>query len=59
MKNNRIQPQKRNMWFDLNSKQPANRDELDSRRTEEQDFKGDDVTHDKKPVQSRPPKNRH
>ena len=27
---------------------PENKDELDSRKNEEQDFKGDDITHNKK-----------
>jgi hypothetical protein len=32
---------------------PENKDELDSRKNEEQDFKGDDVTHNKKEIESR------
>lgn len=31
-----------------NSKRPKRRDKLDSRKNEEQDFKGDDTTHNKK-----------
>ena len=31
-----------------NSKRPAERSNLDSRANEEQDFKGDDTTHNKK-----------
>ena len=27
---------------------PENKDDLDSRKNEEQDFKGDDITHNKK-----------
>jgi len=29
-------------------KRPENKDNLDSRKNEEQDFKGDDVTHNRK-----------
>jgi len=35
-----------------NSKRPQNKDNLDSREGEEQDTKGDDVTHNKKEQQS-------
>ncbi len=31
---------------------PENKDNLDSRRNEEQDFKGDDITNNKKEVKS-------
>jgi hypothetical protein len=31
-----------------NSKRPKERDKLDNRKNEEQDFKGDDTTHNKK-----------
>jgi len=33
-----------------NRTNPENKDNLDSRKNEEQDFKGDDVTHNKKDV---------
>lgn len=35
---------------------PENKDNLDSRKNEEFDFKGDDVTHNKKETQSEPKK---
>jgi hypothetical protein len=35
-----------------NSKRPEVRDNLDSRKNEEQEFKGDDVTHNKKETES-------
>ena len=31
-----------------NNRRPENKDNLDSRKNEEYDFKGDDVTHNKK-----------
>ena len=31
---------------------PQNKETLDSRKNEEQDFKGDDITHNEKPVKS-------
>ncbi len=34
-----------------NKKRGNERDDLDSRKNEEQDFKGDDITHNKKEVQ--------
>jgi hypothetical protein len=34
-------------------KRPENKDNLDSRENEEQDFKGKDVTHNKKDVKSK------
>lgn len=38
------------------AKVPENKDNLDSRKNEEQSFKGDDVTHNEKETQY-PPKN--
>lgn len=35
-----------------NKKRPEQRDDLDSRKNEEQDFKGDDTTHNKKQTES-------
>lgn len=35
-----------------NNKRPEVRDNLDSRKNEEQEFKGDDVTHNKKKTES-------
>jgi hypothetical protein len=37
-------------------KRPENKDNLDSREGEEQDFKGDDITHNKKEVHNKPSK---
>jgi hypothetical protein len=47
MKNRRKQPQEKNIKFDAH-KRPEIRDDLDSRKNEEQDFKGDDITHNAK-----------
>ena len=38
-----------NTKFNANKHKPEVRDNLDSRKNEEQEFKGDDVTHNKKP----------
>lgn len=35
--------------FNKNKKAPEVRDNLDSRKNEEQEFKGDDITHNRKP----------
>ncbi|MEI9946497.1 MAG: hypothetical protein WDN26_20030 [Chitinophagaceae bacterium] len=48
MKNN-IKGSERNIQFNQNKHRPDERDNLDSRKNEEQDFKGDDITHNKKP----------
>lgn len=37
-----------NTQFNANKKRPETRDNLDSRSNEEQEFKGDDVTHNSK-----------
>ena len=37
---------------------PENKDDLDSRKNEEQDFKGDDITHNKKNTKSKHLKNK-
>ena len=58
MKKNRIQPQSKNIRFNSNSKQPEIRDDLDSRKNEEQDFKKDDVTHNVKQNHNQPKKDR-
>jgi len=39
-----------------NTSRPEVRDNLDSRKNEEQEFKGDDVTHNKKETESEKPK---
>jgi len=56
MKKNRIQPQQKNLKFDANSKQPEIRDDLDSRKNQEQEFKGDDNTHNVKYQHKQPKK---
>ncbi len=39
---------------------PENKDDLDSRKNEEQEFRGDDITHNKKPARrGRPRKSGH
>jgi hypothetical protein len=38
----------KNIQFDQNKPRPDERDNLDSRKNEEQDFKADDITHNKK-----------
>jgi hypothetical protein len=37
-----------NVSYNVNKHRPEIRDDLDSRETEEQHYKGDDVTHNKK-----------
>jgi hypothetical protein len=49
MKNLRSQTPKQNTQFNANKNRPEVRDNLDSRKNEEQEFKGDDVTHNSKP----------
>ena len=48
MKNINPQTQKQNTKFNSNKHRPENKDNLDSREGEEQQFKGDDITHNKK-----------
>lgn len=48
MKGSRSQNNKQNKQFMGHRPKPEIRDDLDSRETEEQDNKGDDVTHNKK-----------
>lgn len=40
--------------FNKNKSAPDIRDNLDARKNEEQDFKGDDVTHNQKPHHNKP-----
>ena len=49
MKNTQSQTPQANTQFNANKKRPEVRDNLDSRKNEEQEFKGDDVTHNEKP----------
>ncbi len=57
MKKNKTRLPKKNIKFNTNNKQPEIRDDLDSRKNEEQDFKGDDITHNVK-YHHNPPKKR-
>lgn len=47
MKDN-IKPKGKSIQFNQNKARPEQRDDLDSRKNEEQLFKADDVTHNKK-----------
>jgi hypothetical protein len=48
MKNSKSPNPKQNIQFNQNKNRPENKDDLDSRENEEQQFKGDDITHNKK-----------
>lgn len=48
MKNTKSPNKKPNIQFNTNKHRPENKDNLDSREGLEQDFKGDDTTHNKK-----------
>jgi hypothetical protein len=48
MKNTKSQTPNHNTQFNQNKRRAENKDNLDSREGEEQQFKGDDVTHNKK-----------
>jgi hypothetical protein len=52
MKNTKPQNTKANTQFNNNKHRPENKDNLDSREGEEQQFKGDDITHNKKETKS-------
>lgn len=52
MKGSRAQNNMQNKTFPGHRPQPQNKDDLDSRKNEEQDTKGDDVTHNEKQVRS-------
>lgn len=52
MKNN-IKPTGKSIQFNQNKPRPDVRDDLDSRKNEEQLFKEDDVTHNKKDTRNR------
>ena len=49
------QTAKHNTQFNANKNRPENKDDLDSREGEEQEFKGDDVTHNLKEHKSKKP----
>lgn len=48
MKNTKTENRKSNVQFNSNKRRPENKDNLDSREGEEQLFKKDDITHNKK-----------
>jgi len=48
MKNKNNQVQKENVQFNSTRLRPDIRDNLDNRKNEEQEFKGDDITHNRK-----------
>ncbi|HEX7846832.1 MAG TPA: hypothetical protein VF476_13605 [Chitinophagaceae bacterium] len=52
MKKSKQQNPKQNIKFNANKHRAENKDNLDSREGEEQQFKGDDMTHNKKERQS-------
>jgi hypothetical protein len=52
MKDN-IKPTGKSIQFNQNKKRPEERDNLDSRKNEEQIFKADDITHNKKDTRNR------
>ena len=58
MKKNKIQFPKRDIKLSVNNKQSEIRDDLDSRKNEEQEFKGDDITHNIKYHHNHPKKNK-
>jgi hypothetical protein len=59
MKNPVSQTKKVNTKFNTNKTKIEIRDDLDNRKNEEQDFKGNDITHNKKEIQNkRPGKNK-
>lgn len=58
MKTNNVHQQTNNVRANPHAsqsggKRPENKDNLDSRENEEQDFKGNDTTHNKKDVKSK------
>ena len=55
MKTNQKQTGGSHVQFNANKPRPEVRDNLDSRKNEEQDFKGDDVTHNSKPHHNKHP----
>jgi hypothetical protein len=53
MKNTKSQTPQHNIQFNANKKRAENKDNLDHREGEEQDFKGEDVTHNRKYVKNK------
>jgi len=58
MKKNKTRLPKKNIKFNTNNKQSEIRDDLDSRKNGEQDFKGDDITHNVKYYHNPPKKDK-
>lgn len=56
MKKIQSQTKGQNTAINAHKHRPEVRDNLDSRNNEEQDFKGDDVTHNSKPHSNKHPK---
>jgi len=56
MKRDRINTEKKQVKADTRTHRPDVRDNLDSRKNEEQLFRGDDVTHNRKDAHNRPRK---
>ncbi|TCZ71429.1 hypothetical protein [Flaviaesturariibacter aridisoli] len=59
MKGARSQNNMQSKQFASHRPRPDIRDDIDSRSKEEQDTKGDDVTHNAKDVRNNRPKNHH
>jgi len=55
---NKIRPAGKNIQFHQNKNRPEERDILDSRKNEEQIFKADDITHNKKAHRNKQQKKR-
>jgi hypothetical protein len=53
-----IKASQKNIQFNQNKRRPDERDNLDSRKNEEQIFKADDITHNKKDTRNRQQKKR-
>lgn len=52
MKNAKSKNTKANIQFNTNKHRPENKDDLDSREGEEQQWKGDDMTNNKRETKS-------
>jgi hypothetical protein len=52
MKNTRTTNENKNVKFNTHKRRPENKDDIDSRKAEEQLFKGTDTTHNRKEKES-------
>lgn len=59
MKSRKKEPQAKNVRFEQNRPMPQIREDLDSREGEEQIFKGDDVTHNRKDHHNKQNRKKH